>query len=249
MAKLQRMLATHAQSLGWTVRQDAFTASTPNGQVAMRNIIASRKGSVGKRAIVITGHYDTKVMRGMNFVGANDGGSSAGTLMELAKALAHAPIKDDLYLVWLDGEEAVVSWTDTDSLYGSRHLADLWYREGMLGRIRALINVDMTGDRDLQLVDEMGSTEWLRRLVWSTGLGLGERRAFSGPANIIGDDHLPFIERGVSSLDLIDFDYGPNNSYWHTDQDTVDKLDARSFQTIGNVILAVIPKLEERGDR
>jgi len=180
------------------------------------------------------------------FVGANDGGSSTGLLLELAKALAGKPRKDDVYLVWFDGEEAFVNWTETDSIYGSRHLAEKWAGDGTLPKLKALINVDMTGDRNLELVNELNSSDTLRKQVWETAAELGYAKQFAHDSQAIADDHMPFLRRGVNALDLIDFDYGPNHSYWHNAQDTVDKLSAASFDVMGKVLLEVLRKLETK---
>jgi Zn-dependent M28 family amino/carboxypeptidase len=210
----------------------------------MKNIVARFKGTSG-RAIAITGHYDTKKMSGVNFVGANDGGSSAGLLLEMARALTGRPRKDDVYLVWFDGEEAIAEWSETDGLYGSRHLAKKWYDDGTAGRLKALINVDMTGDKDLGILPVANSSETLRRLVWQTAGDLGYGRYFLDQGGYIDDDHMPFYKQGVNALDLIDYDYGPRNSYWHTDKDTMDKLSAHSFEVVGSVLLETIRRLEQ----
>ncbi len=207
----------------------------------MENIIAKFPGKSG-RAIAITGHFDTKKMAG--FVGANDAGSSTGILLELAAVLAGRPREDDVYLVFFDGEEAVRDWSATDSTYGSRHLARKWTGDGTNRRLKALINVDMTGDKDLDIVYEMNSVPSLRKLVWDSADALGYTGEFLRQPNAVEDDHLPFLEAGVRALDLIDFNYGPNNMYWHTPQDTMDKLGAHSFEVIGNVLMRVIPELE-----
>jgi len=104
----------------------------------------------------------------------------------------------------------------------------------------------MIGDRDLELVEESSSTEWLRTLVWNTADEAGAGKHFPAMPMAVGDDHKPFLDQGVAALDLIDFDYGPNNSYWHTNKDTMDKLSADSFQVMGKVLLRVIPKLEKQ---
>src|SRR6185295_13140739 len=133
------------KACGCQVAEDPFTAKTPKGDIAMKNIIAKFPGKSGK-AIVITGHFDTKLFPGRKFVGANDGGSSTGLLLELARVLAHQPRNDDVYLVWFDGEEAVrTEWAGQDNLYGSRHLAELWSKNGTAAKIKGLINVDMIG--------------------------------------------------------------------------------------------------------
>jgi Zn-dependent M28 family amino/carboxypeptidase len=208
----------------------------------MRNIIAKFPGTSG-RAIVITGHFDTKPIVGGVFLGANDGGASAGFLLELAQVVSSMRVADDVYLVWLDGEEAFGEWSATNGTYGSRHLAERWAREGFLTRIKALINVDMIGDKDLGIVQESYSSPSLRSLVWRTAADLGYGKYFLNSELAVEDDHLPFLKRGVNALDLIDFDYGQDNAYWHTEKDTMDKLSAHSLEVVGNVLVAVIRKL------
>ncbi|MCU1259578.1 MAG: peptidase [Bryobacterales bacterium] len=239
--RLQAYIIGQLKLRGATVTEDKFTAAAPQGPVPMMNIIAKFPGTSGK-AIVISGHYDTKTIP--KFVGANDGGSSTGFLLEMAEALQGAPRKDDVYLVFFDGEEAYGEWTDTNSLYGSRHLADKWGTDGMLPKIKALINVDMIGDKDLGLAWNSGSAASIQQLVWNTADRLGFSHNFLHDGGVTGDDHVPFIQKGVKALDLIDFDYGPNNAYWHTPQDTVDKLSGQSLQVVGTVLQAVIPELE-----
>ena len=241
--KAQEMIVQHLRKNGWEILDDSFTAQTPDGARPMRNIIGRLTGMSG-RATAITGHYDTKIMP--KFLGANDSGSSTGTLMELARVLPKQRWRDDLYLVFFDGEEAYHQWTETDSLYGSRHLAERWAGDGTLRRLKALINVDMTGDKDLDVVKESSGTAWLRLLVWQTASELGYAKNFHTDESWIGDDHVPFVSRGVAALDLIDFNYGPANEYWHTPADTMDKLGAHSFQVIGDVLVAVLSKLETR---
>jgi hypothetical protein len=243
--KLQAYIVGELKACGCQVIQDDFKGSTPLGPIPMKNILARFPGTSGK-AVVFTGHYDTKSMPGTYFVGANDGGSSAGFLLEMAKALSHSARKDDVYLVWFDGEEAIAQWTDDDSLYGSRHLAGKWAADGTLARIKALMNVDMIGDRDLGILQEMNSSAALRELVWRTADRLGYGKHFLRSDGATEDDHIPFLRRGVNALDLIDFDYGPGNSYWHTDKDTVDKLSAESFQIVGRVLLETLSELEAR---
>jgi glutaminyl-peptide cyclotransferase len=241
--KLQTYIESQLKPLGCQVSFDAFTAQTPVGPVQMRNIIARFSGSSGQ-ALVITGHYDTKPMPGRVFLGANDGGSSTGFLLELARVVSSMPRRDDILLVWLDGEEAFGEWSDTNGTFGSRHLAEKWAQEGMLSRIKALINVDMIGDKDLDILQETNSSTALRRLVWRTAGELGYGKYFLDSAAAIEDDHLPFLRKGVNALDLIDFDYGPDNAYWHNEKDTIDKIGAHSLEVVGNVIAAVVRKLQ-----
>ena len=207
----------------------------------MKNILCRFPGKSGK-AIVYSGHYDTKTIP--EFTGANDAGSSTGFLLEMAAILAGAPRKDDVYVVFFDGEEAYGEWTDTNSLYGSRHLAEKWAADGTIPKIKALINVDMIGDKDLSLVWNSGSAMSLQKIVWDTAGRLGFGQYFSQNGGVTGDDHVPFLQRGVKALDLIDFDYGPGNQYWHTPADTMDKLSAQSLQIVGTVLQKVLPELE-----
>lgn len=239
---LQTEIEAVLKRSGCQVSYDDFEATTPAGPVKMRNILCRFPGKSGK-AIVITGHYDTK--RLLKFVGANDGGSSTGFLMELANALSGSPRSDDVILVFFDGEEAVRNWTDTDSVYGSRHLAEEWRKSGMLAKIKALINVDMIGDKNLSLVYDSNSDAHLRDLVWGTADRLGYGAHFPRAQTSMEDDHMPFVREGVAALDLIDFDFGPGNRYWHTPQDTMDKLSAGSLEVIGTVVTDVIGRLEE----
>jgi glutaminyl-peptide cyclotransferase len=221
------------------VLEDPFTAQTPLGPTPMKNIIAKFPGSSG-RSVVITGHFDTKTFPGRQFVGANDGGASAGLLLELARVIDTRPFKDDVYLVWFDGEEAIGEWSATDGLHGSRHLAARWAADGTLSSIKALINVDMIGDRDLGIMQVSNSSPQLLQMVWKIANDLGYGRYFRDNSASIEDDHVPFLQHGVNALDLIDFDYGPANQYWHSDQDTLDKLSAHSLEVVGNVLIELI---------
>jgi Zn-dependent M28 family amino/carboxypeptidase len=236
--KLQAYILGQLKLRHCEVIQDDFTASTPNGPVAMKNIIARFPGKSG-RAIVLTGHYDTKLLA--NFVGANDGGSSTGFLLEMAAVVDATPHKDDIYLVWFDGEEAYKEWTSTDSVYGSRHLAEKWAASGLLARIKALINIDMIGDADLDIQPDGNSSQPLVRLIWGTAEGIGYGKYFTRQPFSTEDDHIPFVRMGVNAADVIDLDYRP----WHTAGDTMDKLSAHSFQVVGDVMAAVLKKLEE----
>lgn len=242
--KLQAFIESQLKMLHCQLSFDAFTAPTPVGGVAMRNIIAKFPGQSG-RALVITGHFDTKSMPGSIFLGANDGAASTGFLLELARVINSMPHTDDIYLVWFDGEEAFGEWSDTNGTYGSRHLAEKWSRERMLSRIKALINVDMIGDKDLDILEDSNSSRSLLRLVWQTANDLGYGKYFTDLATPMEDDHLPFVRKGVNALDLIDFDYGPNNAYWHNEQDTIDKVSAHSLDVVGNVLVAVLRKLQQ----
>jgi len=239
--KLQAYIAAEIRKDGAQLIEDAFTASTPQGDIAMKNLIAKFPGKSG-RAIAITGHFDTKLFPKRKFVGANDGGSSAGVLLELARVLATQPRTDDLYLVWFDGEEAIrEEWEGEDNLYGSRHLAERWRKDGTLARLKALINVDMIGDKHLNIKREMQSNRNLRDMVWDTAAKLGYQAYFTDDTISEDDDHMPFVKLGVPALDIIDVDYPP----WHKDEDTLDKISAQSLDIVGTVVQEVIRRLQQ----
>ncbi len=224
-AQMQDYIRSQLKQLDCEIIEDRFTAKTPRGPIAMNNIIA-RFGGSSNRAVVVSGHYDTKWMPNIHFVGANDGGSSTGLLLELAATLSGQARKHDVYLVWFDGEEAFGQWTSEDGVYGSRHLARKWAGEGLLERVIALINIDMIGDKQLGILEEYYSTRSLYRLVVRTAEELGYGKHFLHEPGAIEDDHAPFLRLGVTAVDLIDFEYGEGNEYWHTEEDTMDKLSA-----------------------
>ena len=240
---LQNYIISELRKDGCEIIEDAFKAKTPQGMIAMKNIIAKFPGKgPAHRAIAITGHFDTKYFPGRKFVGASDGGSSTGLLLELARVLAHQPRIDDVYLAFFDGEEAFGEWSDTDSLYGSRHLAARWRQDGTLQRLKALINVDMIGDKNLDIPRENNGDAALNKLVWNTAADLGYKAFFTDQQIGEDDDHMPFVRAGVAAIDLIDIDYPP----WHNDTDTMDKLSAQSMEIVGTVVYEVIQRLEHQ---
>jgi glutaminyl-peptide cyclotransferase len=241
IAKLRAMIKEELAGRGCEIISDKFTAQTPDGPVPMENIIAKFPGKSG-RAIAVTGHYDT--LRMPRFVGANDGGSSTGFLLELAAALQSAARTDDIYIVFFDGEEAFHKWSDADSLYGSRHLAEKWSQDGTNPRLKALINVDMIGDKNLIVLYDDSSAASVRKLIWDTADSLGYSQAFPRKDSSVEDDHIPFLKAGVRAVDLIDFQ--SQDTFWHTPQDTMDKLSPRSFEVIGAVVMKSIGELEEQ---
>jgi Zn-dependent M28 family amino/carboxypeptidase len=211
----------------------------------MNNIIGKFPGGSG-RIVAISGHYDTYDRPGMHFVGANDAGSSSGFLLALGGWLRNHPTDDEVWLVFLDGEESFIHWEGTDHTYGSSYLANRWRQDGTAAKIKALINVDMIGDADLSLVYEQNSTPWLRDLIWKTAHRLGYDKQFPWqPPGYIEDDHVPFVSRGYSAVDLIDFQYGLFNRYWHTDEDTLDKLSPSSFAVVLHVVAESLRELAQ----
>jgi glutaminyl-peptide cyclotransferase len=246
IGQLRDWIVSQLKPLGGQLSLDSFTAQTPTGPLPMVNVVLKFPGSSGK-AVIVTGHYDTKRIPMVRFVGANDAGSSTGFLIEFARAISTSKHRDDIYIVFFDGEEAVRSdWSETDSRYGSRHLVAKWGADGTLSRIKALINVDMIGDRDLDITNDENSSQSLRTLVWQIAANLGYGSFFRQDSGGIDDDHKPFVDAGVNAIDIIDLDYGPNGSYWHTANDTLDKLSAHSFQVIGDVLLELVKQLEQQ---
>jgi Zn-dependent M28 family amino/carboxypeptidase len=234
----QKLSAAHL-----TVVDDAFTAQTAAGPYPIRNIIAKFPGKKDG-IIVVAGHYDTNLPLPKTYVGANDGGSSTGLLLELADVLRGRPLEGySVWLVWLDGEEATVKWTDTDSLYGSRHLAQLWQQDGTAKKIKAFLLLDMVGDADLNIDRDLNSTVWLEDLVRDAATRLGYQSHFFARQIAVEDDHLPFAKIGVPVADLIDFNYGYDNVFHHTTQDTLDKLSPASLQIVGDTVLETIRAL------
>ncbi len=232
--------------------EDTFTADTPIGPVPMRNFIVRYQGTK-PGAIVLATHYETNYpLRNINFVGANDGASTTGLLMAIADRLRAETANgkkldgDSVWLVFFDGEEAIQTWSQTDSTYGSRHLAAKWGRDGTLGRIKAFILSDMIGDKDLDIQRETNSTGWLVDLVAQAAKKFGYQRYFFQTDMAVEDDHLAFVARGVPSIDVIDLVYGPNNSYHHTAQDTMDKISAHSLMIDGDVFLETIRLINQR---
>ena len=250
--KAEAYLRNHFQRQHDQLEEDTFTADTPIGSVPMRNFIVrfpGRKNGV----VVLATHYETNYpLRNINFVGANDGASTTGLLMAIGDRL-HAETaggkKLDGYSVWLvffDGEEAINTWSRSDSTYGSRHLAAKWGRDGTLGQIKAFILADMIGDKDLDVQREANSTQWLVGIVAQAAKKFDDERYFFQRDMAVEDDHLAFVERGVPSIDIIDLNYGPNNSYHHTAQDSLDKISAHSLTIDGDVFLETIRLLDQR---
>ena len=226
---------------GIEVWRDNFTADTPVGNIAMTNVIGIVPGQRSS-VVVVAGHYDTARLEGIRFVGANDGGSSTALLLELARVLAGRKNRLTYWVVFFDGEEALERWSETDSLYGSRHMAEQLAADGRLKNVRALILVDMVGGRHLDILRESNSTAWLSALVFTSARELGYQSSFSGGTYPVEDDHTAFLKREVPAVDIIDLT--PFHSYHHTEADTVDKCSARSLQLVGRVVLATLDKLE-----
>ena len=246
--KVEDYLTAHLK--GDQVEDDTFTAETPVGKFPVHNIVARFPGTKDG-IILIASHYDTNYpLRDTPYVGANDGASSSALLLEIANQLRGKPHDGySIWLIWDDAEEAIIPDTQmdfmADSLYGINHLADKWQADGTLTKAKAFLLADMIGDADLNIDRDLNSTTWLEDVVGESAKRLGYQSHFFARDNKVSDDHLPFMKRGVPCADLIDFTYGYNNVFWHTPQDTVDKLSPQSLHIVGSVILEGVRILDK----
>jgi hypothetical protein len=243
--RAQEYIVRQLEGFGCTVEQAPFRSPTPIGTVEMKNLIAKIPGTSPDIVLFAT-HYDTKRLRNAVFVGADDGGSSTGVMLELARSLCARRNALTVWIVFFDGEEPFnEEWVDPDNTYGSRELAARMAVSGELRRVRAMLLADLVGNHNLLLKRESNSTPWLTELVWSTAARLGYREIFVPDGHTVLDDHLPFVRRDVPAVDIIDLD-NPMRSYWHTPNDTLDKVSARSLAIVGHVLLETLPALESR---
>lgn len=243
--KAEQFILTHLS--GAQMEQDQFNVQTAAGPFAMDNIVAKFPGKKDG-IIVLAGHYDTNLpLKNTTFVGANDGGSNVGLMLEIAAQLrTHPPDGYSIWLLFTDGEEATVNWTDADSVYGSKHLAKKWSADGTARKIRAFLLLDMIGDKDLDIDRDTNSTPWLLDVIYRASQRVGQQSHFFARSNSIQDDHLPFRAVGIPVADIIDIDYGFDNIYHHTTQDTPDKCSAASLQIVGDVVMETIRALNTR---
>jgi glutaminyl-peptide cyclotransferase len=242
---VQDYMREQLKSYGCTVDEDDFHASTPVGDVAMKNIVAKTQGT-GQGIILLLTHYDS-LSSVKNFVGAEDSASSDGVMLELARLLCGKKEPNSVWIAFLDGEEAFVDWDkDEDHTYGSRELAARLAVSGDLKHVKAVILADMIGQYGLAIPREGNSTKWLTDLVWKTAGHLGYGDVFVSRSETISDDHQPFLSRDVPSVDIIDWDGFQNPKYWHTDQDTLDKVSPRSVAIVGHVILETVNELQKK---
>ena len=242
LEKTRTYIVNQLKSYGLNVSLDQFTAATPQGEKKMTNVVAELPGET-KDLILIASHYDTKYFKDMLFVGANDPAASVGALLEIGRVLGTMKEKPRLTyrLVFFDGEEAFIEWSGTDHTYGSRYYVEQARSAGTLKGVRAMILVDMIGDRDLALRREARSTRWLTDALWASAKRLGYGEHFLDEAETIEDDHVNFLSAGVPAVDLIDLQYRA----WHTADDTLDQVSARSLQVVGDVILDALPAIEK----
>jgi Zn-dependent M28 family amino/carboxypeptidase len=239
----QDYLQSELKSYGCTVETDSFTADTPIGRLPMKNILVKIPGDK-PGAILLGTHYDTKRLE--NFVGADDGGSSTGVMLELARLLCTLHGRYNVWIVFFDGEEAMKEWSDTDSRYGSRQMAARLANSGDISKIRAFLLADIVGTRTPHFNRESDSTKWLTDLVWGVAKKLGYANTFVDQSEQVSDDHDSFLKRNVPSVDVIDLDRVNDVPYWHTPQDTLDKISAKTLAIVGHVFLESVKQLQAK---
>jgi glutaminyl-peptide cyclotransferase len=244
--KVENYILAHLK--GDEVEQDSFDVHPTEGTFPVRNIIAKFPGT-RDGIIVIASHYDTNwPLRNTSYIGANDGASSSALLLEIVNQLRGKKLNGySVWLLWDDAEESMkLPWDEPESLYGVRHLAEKWQSDGTLKKIKAFILEDMIGDADLNIEHDASSTPWLEDIILKAATQLGYQSHFFARTMAVTDDHMPFVQRGVPSADLIDFDYGYNDVFHHTIDDTVDKLSPKSLEIVGTVTLETVRMVNHR---
>ncbi len=239
-------LAERLAALGCDVEVDTFMDDTPNGPTPFRNVLGRIPGNRPFRLLLIS-HYDTKAGIAEDFIGANDSGSSTGLLLAMAPLLAaRGPDGPEWILAFVDGEECLHAYHSRDGLHGSRRLAAQLLDGADARPLRAVIVLDMVGDRDLQVTIPRNVTPALATLAFASAESEGVRPLFGFYPGAILDDHVPFLERGIPAVNLIDFYFGSapgRNDYWHTPADTLDKLSPASLEIVGRVTLRMLEAL------
>jgi len=223
---------------GWTVQQQQVMV---DGKT-LKNIIASRGDKqVDEQAewIILGAHYDTRLLadrdpdemkRSQPVPGANDGASGVAVLLELARVLPE-DMDENVWLVFFDAEDNA-NISDWSGIMGSKAFVN-----SLDDVPDAVVIVDMIGDADLNIFVERNSDITLVTSIWGTAASLGYIQYFIPlPKYSITDDHTPFLNEGIPAVDIIDFDY----TYWHTTQDTIDKVSAKSLQIVGEVVFTWI---------
>lgn len=221
-----------------------FSDVTPAGPKNFRNIVAEIPGK--KNGFVILGaHYDTKHFDAFRFTGANDGASGVAALLSMIRALEGIVPPIGIRFVFFDGEEALLYYSSGDGLHGSRHAAKTWAEDGSLKQCRAMILLDMIGDKDLCITLPADTPPSLRRLAAESAAAIGKGDCLTDYPHEMLDDHIPFRDRGVPAIDLIDFQYGPGNSFWHTPQDTLENISGASIAVAARIAMTMIWRLAE----
>lgn len=245
-AKTAEWIVEKLERQGFPAKIQAWREETPRGKMTFRNVIMTSPGKKAGR-IILGSHYDTKRLpQYPHFIGANDSGSSTALLLALIPKLAKLPPDErcTLEFVFFDGEECVEEYSDNDGLHGSRYYARLIDNRKEIKEYRAMILPDMIGDRDLHITIPRETPRHLAQTLFAVAEDQNVRHhiGYLLRGSII-DDHVPFARLGIPSINLIDFEYGPDNRYWHTPEDTLDKLSAASLETVGNVVAEMTRRL------
>jgi glutaminyl-peptide cyclotransferase len=225
----------------------AWTGNTPDGPIEFTNVIAEIDGQSKDKFIIIGCHFDGKKLFSVpDFEAANDGASGVAVLLSMIKAIKNSEIKPLLSIKFLffDGEECIINYTRSDGLYGSRYYADQLEKADQLKNCRAVIILDMIGDRDLNITLPSGSDKNILKLLFEIVKKKQYSKYFTKYKSDIIDDHTPFQIRGIPVMDVIDFHYGDGNRFWHTAADTVDKTSEKSLAITGDTILQLIYQLK-----
>ncbi len=254
LERARQLILDTLRGFGLSPRRHDFEARTPHpdlGSVPMANITvdfaaADGTGGAESRFVLVGGHFDGKLLPGVEFKGANDGGSSMGMLLELARCLSLHPPPVPVRLAWFDGEEAIVEWSDSDSLYGSKRMAYDLVSTGEHKRIAAVVIIDMIGDPNLRIERETLSTPWVMAALRRAASRLGHDGLMQGRKVSIEDDHVPWLRIGVPAAVLIDLQYGPgwnSNAWWHTAKDDIDRLSPPNMAAVGSIVIEALPEL------
>lgn len=237
-------LSNTLKSFSLKVWDEPFTARTPKGNIEMANVVAEKKGDLN-RIIYLASHIDTKVIEGIEIQGANDSGSSTAALLELARVISTRKTKFTYRFVFFDGEESIgKDMNERDGLYGSKEHVRRLKSDNLISRVHAMILLDMIGDKNPTINRDLNSSPELYSLFAACCLRLGYKNLSTGSATSMFDDHVPFLQAKIPALDIIDFDYGPNNSFWHTEKDTAENVSVISIFKVTQVAACMLEALE-----
>ncbi len=242
-ARAARWIEAACRKAGARTRLEEWQEQTPAGRRTFRNVHAVVPGRRAGR-VLVGSHYDTKVIEDApDFIGANDSCSSTGLLIELVRLLGRFESWPgrSIEFVFFDGEECLERYGPRDGLHGSRHFAADIRARGRVDQWRGMVLLDMVGDRGFGLTLSPDTPPELARALFDIAEKQGVRdRVGYYTAGTILDDHTPFQRLGIPAINLIDFDYGPANAYWHTSADTLDKLAPLSLAIAGDLCLGLV---------
>lgn len=244
--KAAKHIFQRLEQFGVEAEMDEFTDMTPEGEKTMINVVGMIPGKK-KEWIILGSHFDT--MPGIeHFQGANDSGSSTGILLELARMLSMSETVPEVGILFafFDGEEGIADYIPGDGLHGSRYMARQLVQRGDHLKIRAMILLDMVGDKDLKFTVPYNSSRDLVQETLKAAHTLGHRDRFTLTRSIITDDHVPFLDIGIPAIDLIDFKFGSEpglNDHWHTEADNLQNISAESLEITGNITLQILKQM------